>query len=160
VLVLRALLARALAAATVPAALGICSAAPAPAWGDRAWVARSLGVRDEGRLRYRSAASTSILDEGRLSGTIPGKGRVDFIYNGSPNVTARFTIYADGGSIYGQARCRLHNPTSATPSFKGALQITGGSGRYADAHGSGQLYGVFYRRGYGLSVQAIGGLSY
>jgi hypothetical protein len=126
-----------------------------------AWQAhssRTFKVSDRGKLRYRSVAATSILDEGALSGTIPGHARVDFLYDGSPNVTARFTIYAAGGSIDGQAHCRLHNPASPTPSFKGALQITGGSGRYSHAAGSGELYGVFYRRGYGLSVQATGEL--
>jgi hypothetical protein len=99
-----------------------------------------------------------VSDRGTLSGTMPGHARVDFVYNGSPNVTARFTIYAAGGSIYGQAHCRLHDPASPTPSFKGALRITGGSGRYAHAGGGGELYGVFHRRGYGLSVQATGEL--
>lgn len=122
--------------------------------------ARAMRVSDRGNLHYRSVAATSILDEGGLAGTMPGHARVDFLYDGSPNVTARFTIDTIGGSIHGQARCRLHNPTSPTPSFKGALQITGGSGIYKHAAGAGELYGVFYRRGYGLSVQASGSLRY
>lgn len=125
-----------------------------------AHASRALGVRDEGHLRFRTDSATSIVDEGSLTGTLAGKGRVNFAYNGSPNVTARFTIYTAGGSIYGQANCHLHNPESPTPSFRGALSITGGSGRYAHAHGSGELFGVFYRHGYGLSVQARGSMRY
>lgn len=126
----------------------------------RAHAARSLSVRDEGRLGYISSEASSIIDEGVLRGSLPGRGRVVFVYNGSPNVSARFTIRASGGTVTGTARCRLHNPTSLTPSFRGALQITGGSRRYAHARGGGELFGVFHRRGYGLVVQAIGRLRY
>jgi hypothetical protein len=122
--------------------------------------AHTTNVRDEGSLRFTSDEATSIVDEGSLSGTLPGSGRVYFTYNGSPNVSARFTIHTAGGTIDGTAKCRLNNPNSPTPSFRGALQIVGGSGRYAHARGSGELFGVFHRRGYGLVVQAIGKLSY
>lgn len=117
-------------------------------------------VRDEGSLHFLSDEATLIVDEGSLSGTLPGSARVYFTYNGSPDVTARFTIHTRSGNVYGAAKCRLSNPNSLTPSFRGALQIVGGSGRYAHARGSGELFGVFHRRGYGLVVQAIGKLSY
>ncbi len=125
-----------------------------------AQAASLMGVRDEGRLHYVSDDATLIVDEGSLSGTLPGRSRVYFTYNGSPKVSARFVIHATGGSIQGRASCLLHNPNSPTPSFRGALQIVGGSGRYAHARGSGELFGVFHRRGYGLVVQAIGKLRY
>jgi hypothetical protein len=127
---------------------------PAPA------TAAHTSVRDEGSLRFLSDEATMIVDGGSLSGTLPGSGRVYFTYDGSPNVSARFTIHARGGNIYGAAKCRLSNPNSLTPSFRGALAIVGGSGRYAHARGNGELFGVFHRRGYGLIVQAIGKLSY
>lgn len=126
----------------------------------RARSASSSHVQDSGHLRFKSDAATSIVDEGKLSGSLPGSGRVVFGYNGSPKVKARFTIRAKGGAIYGRANCTLHNPTSTAPSFRGALLITGGSGRYAGAHGSGELFGVFYRHGYALNVHANGDLSY
>ena len=122
--------------------------------------AHTTNVRDEGSLRFASDEATQIVDEGSLSGTLPGSGRVYFTYNGSPNVSARFTIHAHVGNVYGSAKCRLNNPNSPTPSFRGALAVVGGSGRYAHAHGSGELFGVFHRRGYTLVVQAIGKLSY
>ncbi|HTC58556.1 MAG TPA: hypothetical protein VK691_00375 [Solirubrobacteraceae bacterium] len=140
-----ALVAAALSLATQPAA---------------ALAAHTTSVRDEGSLHFLSDEATLIVDEGSLSGTLPGSGRVYFTYNGSPNVTARFTIHAAGGNVYGAAKCRLNNPNNPTPSFRGALTIVGGSGRYAHARGSGELFGVFHRRGYGLVVQAIGKLSY
>jgi len=128
--------------------------APAAAWG------HTLSVRDEGKLRYVSSRGTWLTDEGSTTGTLKGKVRVSVEYNGSPTVRASFTIYGSGGSIRGRATCRLSNPNSFTPSFRGSLTISGGSGRYAHAHGQGELFGVFYRRGYGLTVQAIGKLRY
>jgi hypothetical protein len=145
----RALLGSALAVAAL--SLGL---QPAPA------TAHTTNVREEGNMHFLSDEATQIVDEGSLSGTLPGSGRVYFAYNGSPNVSARFTIHTAGGTIYGSAKCRLNNPNSLVPSFRGALAIVGGSGRYARARGSGELFGVFHRRGYGLVVQAIGKLSY
>ena len=49
---------------------------------------------------------------------------------------------------------------SPTPSFRGAMSVTSGGGRYAHAHGSGEIFGVFNRRSYALTVQAVGRLSY
>ena len=151
----------------IAAALGIAGANPAasessarPAREAAAHTARVVSVRDEGHLRFVDANATVIVDEGSVSGTLPGRARVNFTYNGSPTVTARFAIRTSGGTLYGRASCRLHNPTSPAPSFRGALQITGGSGRYAHARGSGELFGVFHRRGYALVVQAIGRLRY
>ncbi len=121
---------------------------------------RVLNVRDEGHLRFVTSFGSELIDEGPATGTVPGKVRVHFIYNGNPAVSARFEIYGHSGSISGRANARLSNPTSPHPSFRGAFQVTGGSGLYAHIHGSGELFGVFDRRGYGLVVQTIGKLPY
>jgi hypothetical protein len=148
------------------AALG-CAAAltlSAPTWaaGSRATAhaARMLNVRDEGRLRFLTSDGSEIIDEGPAKGTVPGKVKVYFTYTGNPAVSARFTIYGHAGSISGKANATLSNPTSPAPSFRGKFSITGGSGTYARIHGTGELFGVFTRRGYGLVVQTIGKLPY
>jgi hypothetical protein len=136
------------------AAAGTASAAAA---------ARVLNVRDEGRLRFITSDGSEIIDEGPATGTIPGRVRLHFIYNGNPAVSATFTIYGHGGSISGKAKGNLSNPTSSEPSFRGKFSITGGSGRYVHIRGGGELFGVFIRRGpnkYGLVVQTIGKLPY
>jgi hypothetical protein len=122
--------------------------------------AARLKIRDEGHLRFVRSSGSQLLDEGQGSGTLPGVIRVRFTYDGNPNVEARFTIFARDGTIVGRAHGRLSNPTSTTPSLRGSLSITGGSGRYAGASGSGELFGVFNRRSYGLTVQAITTLRY
>jgi hypothetical protein len=119
-----------------------------------------LNVRDEGHLRFVHASGSVIIDEGRVSGTFPGSARVRFLYNGEPDVSAEFTITGHGGSVSAHGVGRLSSPTSPSPSFSGHMTITGGTGRYAHIHGSGELFGVYYRRSYGLTVQAIGKLPY
>jgi hypothetical protein len=145
-----------LAGCVAAATAGALAAPPQP----RAKAARTLNVRDEGRLHFVSSSGSQLIDEGYARGTIPGYARVRFTYNGNPAVAAQFTIRGSGWSLSGHASGRLNNPNSTSPSFRGSLTLTGGSGRYAHAHGSGELFGVFYRRSYGLTVQAVGKLHY
>jgi hypothetical protein len=128
-----------------------------------ATAARVLNVHDEGHLRFIASDGSELLDGGAAEGTFTGRLQVRFVYDGEPAVSARFTISGRGGSISGKAKATLNNLTSAHPSFRGALTITGGSGRYTHVHGTGELFGVFTRRGsnrYGLLVQAIGEFPY
>ncbi|HEV3047033.1 MAG TPA: autotransporter [Solirubrobacteraceae bacterium] len=119
-----------------------------------------LNVHDEGRLHYVHASGSVIVDEGSVSGSFPGSVRVRFLYDGEPQVSASFTITGHGGSISARGTGRLSSPTSATPSFRGHMTITGGTGRYAHIRGSGELSGVYNRRSYALAVQASGKLPY
>jgi hypothetical protein len=145
---------RRLASATV-----LIAAAGALALSDTA-SARVLHVRDEGYLHFVTSSGSQVIDEGRAHGTLPGKARAHFTYNGNPTVYASFVISGAGWSLNGRAVGQLRNPNSSAPSFRGALTLTGGAGRYAHAHGSGEMFGVFYRRSYALSVQALGTLHY
>jgi hypothetical protein len=138
-----------------PAVLGglaVSLALPAAA------AAHTLHVRDEGKLRFVKASGSAVIDEGAVHGNLPGSGRVRFTYNGNPTVSASFVIWGRGWSVSGRASGRLSNPNSPAPSFRGKLTITGGSGTYKHASGDGELFGVFNRRSYGLTVQTIGTL--
>ena len=122
--------------------------------------ARSLTVKDEGYVHLVHSSGSLLIDEGNAKGTLPGRLNVHFSYNGDPSVSAQITIYSHAGTIHAHATAKLSNPSSTAPSFKGALAITSGSGRYSHAHGSGTLYGVFYRRSYAITVQTDGTLRY
>jgi hypothetical protein len=142
-------------------ALVLCASGSASGAGQQvAHAARAVSVRDEGRLHLVKASGSLLIDEGTVSGTFPGKVRVRFTYDGNPNVTAQITIYGHAGSVLARGGGRLSSPTSPSPSFKGALTIVGGSGRYARARGGGELFGVFYRRSFGITVQTRGVLRY
>lgn len=127
---------------------------------ESAHTARSLSVTDEGTVHFLKSSGSSITDEGPAKGTIPGKVRIRFTYDGNPTVNAQITIVGHAGSVYAHGIGHLSSPTSPSPSFKGTLAITGGSRRYANAHGSGQMFGVFYRRSYAMTVQTKGTLRY
>jgi hypothetical protein len=144
-------------------AIGVAGTSVGVAGTSVAAAARVLNVRDEGHLRFITSNGSEIIDEGAAKGTIPGNVRVHFVYNGEPTVSARFTIESHAGSISGKAKGNLSNLTSPEPSFRGKFSVTGGSGRYAHIRGSGELFGVFIRRGphkYALTVQTIGKLPY
>jgi hypothetical protein len=144
----------------VAAGVLIQSAAAATALAPLASSAGSTAVRDEGHLRFLRSSGSLLIDEGPATGNLPGKVRVRFTYNGSPMVKAQFTITGHGWSIIGRGEGKLSNPNSTSPSFRGSLALTGGSGRFAGAHGSGELFGVFNRRSYALTVQTVGKLRY
>jgi hypothetical protein len=126
----------------------------------RARAARSMSVKDEAKLHFVHSSGPTLSDEGLARGTLPGRVKISFTYTGSPTVGSQLTIYSSAGSIRARASGRLSSPTSPTPSFKGSMFVTGGTGRYSHAGGGGTLYGVFYRRSYALVVQAQGSMHY
>jgi hypothetical protein len=148
------------AVAIIAACAGVGAVASAASHAPVAHSSRTLDVRDEGHLRFIKGSGSQLIDEGHATGTFPGWVKVRFIYNGEPTVSAQLTIYGKGGTISARGSGQLSSPVSPSPSFRGHMRATGGSGRYAHVHGSGEMYGVFNRRSYGLIVQAVGKLSY
>ncbi len=143
-------------AAVTPGTLAATEGRPAAA----AHAARVLNVRDEAHLRYVKSSGSLIIDEGHANGSFPGWVKVRFAYDGEPTVKARCTISGRSGSVSAIGTARLSNPSSVTPSFRGTIAITSGTGSYSHIHGRGELYGVYNRRTYALTVQAIGKLPY
>ena len=145
----------ALLAVGLPGFVGAAAARRLPPTANAAHV---LNVKDEGHLHEVRSSGAELLEEGPVSGTIPGKVKVSFDIGAT--ITAKFTIYANGGgSISGSGGGALHS-TSVYSSFGGSLKVTGGSGRYAHGHGTGTLSGEINRKTYALTVQADGKLYY
>jgi len=119
--------------------------------------ARALKATDTAHLHYISAAGSLLFEEGGASGTIPGSMRVHFDVGAT--FSGSFTIYTRGGTIKGHGTATPHG-SGVYESFAGTLVVSGGSGRYAHAHGRAGLYGTFDRDSYGLVVQTTGTLVY
>jgi hypothetical protein len=139
---------RGIATAAALLALAAAGALPASAAGG----ARMVRVDDTGYLRLAHASGEALYETGAISGTLPGTASVH-LHVGAETVTASFTIdVRGGGSISGTGLAKIGSPGRYT-SFAGTLTVTGGSGRFAHAHGQGKLYGVIERKSDKLTVQ-------
>jgi hypothetical protein len=114
-------------------------------------------VTDTAHLHMGREPGPDLLAAGAVSGTLPGSVKVRL--NIGTTIEASFTITTPHGSISGHGSGKLHT-SGEYASFGGTLTASGGSGRYAHAHGSGGLYGVINRRTYSLTIQTTGTLSY
>jgi hypothetical protein len=119
--------------------------------------AQTLKATDTAKLHYLKASGSTLYEEGVAKGTIPGTMRAHCTLGST--FTATFTIYTHGGTIIGRGTATPHG-SGVYESFAGKLTVTGGTGRYAHAHGHAGLYGTFNRRTYALVIQTTGSLSY
>jgi hypothetical protein len=87
--------------------------------------------------------------KGTVSGTFSGTTSVRFVAIGSTGGEATFTIYPkSGGSLFGRSvtHGRVVGPTAY---FSGTASITGGTGSWAHAHGTGLAFsGTVNRQNY------------
>lgn len=120
-------------------------------------LASSMNASDAAHLRFIRNAGSLLIEEGTATGTLPGnmKARCSI----GAIVHASFTIYTRYGSIRGRGTA-TPRASGIYESFAGTLLATGGTGRYAHAHGHAGLYGVFNRKTYALTLQTTGRLSY
>jgi hypothetical protein len=123
----------------------------------RAHAADVLNATDTAHLHYVSSSGSLLFDEGTATGTLPGSMRVHLDLG--TTFTGTFTIYASGGSIEGHGSATPHG-SGTYESFAGTITVTGGTGRYAHAHGRGGLYGTFDRDNYALVIKTTGSLTY
>jgi hypothetical protein len=148
----QAALVGALLAAIAPSGAGAQSPAVAHS-------SRTLNVTDTGRLHYnaRESEGATLVEEGSAKGALPGRMKAHLTIEAS--FTGNFVLYTNGGSIKGHGSAKPSG-SGRYESFRGSLTVTGGTGRYAHAHGQAGLYGVFDRKTYALTVQTTGRLSY
>jgi hypothetical protein len=118
--------------------------------------ASSVRATDVAHLHYLRHSGSLLIEEGSATGTLAGRMLVHC--NIANTVTASFTIFTHDGTIKGHGTATPHG-AGIYESFEGSLVATGGTGRYAHAHGHAGLYGVFNRRTYALTIQTTGQLS-
>jgi hypothetical protein len=123
----------------------------------RAHAAATVKITDTADLHYAGGSGSLLHESGAVSGTLPGSMKANCAIGAV--LTTNFTIYAQGGTITGHGTAKPHG-SGTYESFAGTLVATGGTGRYAHAHGRAGLYGTFDRKNYDLTVQTTGKLSY
>jgi hypothetical protein len=161
---------RRIGAATGVALLGVVASGPLLASGSAAartiggppvaHTARTLKATDKAELHKVSVSGSNLVEEGKATGTLPGKMRADV--NVGASISGNFTIYVHGGgTIKGHGTATPHG-SGPYESFKGSIVVTGGTGRYIHAHGHTGLYGTIDRESeeYPLVIQTTGTLSY
>jgi hypothetical protein len=116
-----------------------------------------MAATDTAHLHLVSSQGSSLLEQGSASGTLPGRVKVRF--DVGPTVTASFAIYTKDGALQGHGAGKLRS-AGLYATFGGWLHITGGTGRYAHARGSGGLYGAINRNTDALTVQTTGKFSF
>jgi hypothetical protein len=147
------------ARALLISALAMTFATPALARGPIAQPSRVLNATDTAHLSYnaRESEGATLVEEGVARGKLPGSMRARLSIEGT--FSGSFVLRTSGGTLKGHG--------SATPSgsgryesFRGSLVISGGTGRYARAHGKAGLYGIYDRDTHGFTVQTTGSISY
>ncbi|HST33533.1 MAG TPA: hypothetical protein VLJ80_08450 [Solirubrobacteraceae bacterium] len=141
--------------------LVLCAGAPAatnPSALPGAHVARSLRVVDTAHMHRVSCNCNDIAEEGQAKGSLPGPVR-GYVNVGAP-IIFRFTITVRGGGTLSGEGSGKPRGNPAEPSFKGTMKVTGGTGRYRHAHGTGGFYGTINRSSYAAVMQVAGTLSY
>jgi hypothetical protein len=119
-----------------------------------------LDATDTAHMHFIPDASygSTIVEEGYATGALPGRIRAHL--NVSASVRASFTIYVKGGgTVSGKGSGRLKG-RAADPSFGGVMTVSHGTGRFASAHGRGNVYGTLNRSTLAMTVQTTGTLYY
>jgi hypothetical protein len=123
----------------------------------RAHAARTLNITDTAKLHYTGGSGSLLHESGSAAGTLPGSMRAEC--NIGAVLTTNVAITTPAGTIKGHGTATPHG-SGTYESFAGTIVATGGTGRYAHAHGRAGLYGTFDRKNYALTVQTTGKLSY
>jgi hypothetical protein len=141
------------------ASTGVAAGARAAAAGSppTAHAAHTLNITDTAKLHYTGGSGSLLHEAGSATGTLPGSMKAECDIGAV--LSTNFTISAAGGTITGHGTATPHG-SGTYESFAGTIVATGGTGRYAHAHGRGGLYGTFDRKTYALTVQTTGKLSF
>lgn len=147
----------ALGALASVAAIGTGAAGAAPS----AHASRTLDLNDNANLNLSNKKGFELKEAGKASGSLPGTIYIQLKVASERSVTASIQVYPSGGSLKATASGSYRVESSSTASFSGKLNITGGTGRYSKAKGSGLSFsGTVHRPGDSVSVRVSGNMSY
>ncbi|HSZ68876.1 MAG TPA: hypothetical protein VK756_00800 [Solirubrobacteraceae bacterium] len=131
-------------------------AAGAGAAGARAGAASTVSLNDTAHLHKTSSHGFNLYESGSASGSLGGSISLHLDVVSTNRVTAQITVYPHGGSVNATASGSYRN-NGSTASFAGTLNVTGGSGSYRGAHGSGLSFsGTVQRSNDAVTVRVSG----
>jgi hypothetical protein len=152
---------------TAALALGALAAAAAVGTGaagaasPHARAARTLDLNDSANLSLSNKKGFELKEAGSAKGSLGGTIYIQLKVESERAVAAKIQVYPSGGSLSATATGSYRVESSSTASFSGKLNITGGSGRYSKAKGSGLSFsGTVHRPGDSVSVRVSGNMSY
>jgi len=121
--------------------------------------ARTITVKETGRLHRTSSSGLRLNEQGSASGTIHGTIYIHLNVVSPSRVTAEVNIYPSSGSLTGSGSSS-YRVNGGTASFSGKLSINRGTGSYAHAHGSGLSFsGTIQRLSGSVTVHLSGSFS-
>jgi hypothetical protein len=132
---------------------------PCPPADRVAHVASTVSLDVSARLHATSKHNLTLYEQGQAAGTVTGTIYVHLTVVSTSRVTAEVRLYPDGGSIVGLASADYRRG-SETASFSGAMSISGGTGRFQHARGSGLSFsGTIQRSNDAVTVHVSGRVS-
>lgn len=108
---------------------------------------RWLSIKEVGHLQRVGKGNTGfkLNEKGYASGTIKGTMYVELDVTAVNKATVSVSVYPKGGSVKGYAVASYY-AHGAYAHFSGSLKITGGSGSFAGASGSGLKFSGTIKR--------------
>lgn len=123
--------------------------------------ARSLNLNESASLHLNNKHGLTLKESGNAKGTLSGPLYLQLNVTSTRSVTATVQVYPSGGGTISGSASASYRVSGATASFSGHLNITGGSGKYSKAKGSGLSFsGTIRRSNDAVTVHVSGKLSY
>ncbi|HMJ36271.1 MAG TPA: autotransporter [Baekduia sp.] len=117
-------------------------------------------IHEHVALKLLKRSGSSVFEHtGRATGTVAGSVRSRITLSHSVLLRGTVTISTSKGKLRLDVSGRARSIELRTK-FDGTARIAGGSGRYADAHGSGTFTGVVNRSTWAATIDATGSFSY
>jgi hypothetical protein len=122
--------------------------------------ARTINMSEKGSLHLASAPGTTLKEKGSTTGTFNGSVFATFTTYSVSKGAFKLTAYFPGGTLSFSGASRDH-VAGATGYAEGTARVTGGTGRFAHASGSGLRYrAIVNRRNYYATTELSGRLSF
>jgi hypothetical protein len=146
-------------AATV-VAIGLCLPAGSTGAGaPTAQAAKTINVTENADLHLVRRSGSTLYEEGTATGTLPGRVTARFKVT-LTEVSGQVTIYPRGGGSLTINVVGYPRSTGVRARFAGSMAVRKGTGRFANAVGSGTFDGVVNRRTWDADVTAKARLTY